>query len=141
MKSKVIFVDNEGSYMKFLKRNLFISGIDAEYFTSAKDALHYMHEHQVDIVIGDSHLDSPGMDSFAFFKAVQENYPDVYRVMLGDCEEDIKVKLALVTRTVEQCFSKSWDVAALLAYLKMFGNNPAYSTVETRTGGTFVVSA
>lgn len=141
MRTKVIFVENKVSSMKSLKKDLPSSGVDVEYFTGAKEALNYMHDHRVDILISDSHLDKPGMDSFAFLKKIQQNYPDVYRVMLGDCEKDMKVKLALITRTVEQCFSKSWDIDALLVYLKMFGNHTSCSKTRTETGGTFAVSA
>ena len=90
-----------------------------------------MRHHHVDIVISDSYLDISGMDSIKFLKKAQESHPDVYRGMAGDCDGDIKVQLALITKTVEQCFSKSWDVGALLTYLKMFGNKSSYSTTGT----------
>ena len=131
MQSKVIFVDNDVDSMKFMERDLHTSDMVAEYFTSTKEALNHMRHHHVDIVISDSHLDISGMDSVAFLKKVQESYPDVYRVMIGDCDGEIKIQLALITRTIEQCFSKSWDIEALLTYLKMFGNKSPYSTAGT----------
>ena len=140
MESKVIFVNNDVDSMKFMKRNLHISGIDAEYFTSAKEVLNHMRHHHVDIVVTDSHLDISGMDSITFLKKVQESHPDVYRVMVGDCDGDIKVQLALITRTIEQCFSASWDVGALLTYLKMFGNKSSCSTAGTEVGRNLSVS-
>jgi len=140
MQSKVIFVDNDMDNMKFMERDLHTSDMVAEYFTSAKEALNHMRHHHVDIVISDSHLDISGMDSITFLKKVQESHPDVYRVMVGDCDGDIKVQLALITRTIEQCFSKSWDVGALLTYLKTFGNKSSYSTAGSEVGRNLSVS-
>ena len=83
------------------------------------------------IVISDSPLDISGMDSIIFLRRFRRATPNVYPVMVGDCDGDIKIQLALITRTIEQCFSKSWNVGVLLPYLKIFGNKSSYSIAGT----------
>ena len=91
-----------------------MADVDAEYFTSAAEALDYLGQNQIDIVVSD--LRMPGMDGVTFLKEVQKLHPDINRVMLsGFGSEDRESQQALQDRTIEQCFSKPWDVAELLA--------------------------
>ena len=119
MNPKIIFVDDEVNVLKTLKRDMEMSDIDAEYFTSAKDALGYLNQHQIGIVVSD--LKMPEIDGITFLKKVQRAYPDIYRVILS-CTgiESLELKGALKNRTVEQCFDKPWDVNELVAYFERF---------------------
>ncbi|MCD6580565.1 MAG: response regulator [Desulfuromusa sp.] len=119
MNQKIIFVDDEENILKSLKRDMAIADVDAEYFTSATAALDYLGRNPINIVVSD--LKMPEMDGVEFLKEVQKLYPDIYRVMLsGFGADDLKSKKALEDRTIEQCFSKPWDVEELLAYFQKF---------------------
>lgn len=119
MNHKIIFVDDEVNVLKALKRDMTMADIDAEYFISAEDALDYLNQHQVGIIVSD--LNMPEMDGITFLKEVQRIYPDTYRVILSNIGvENLKLRAALEDRTVEQCFDKPWDVNELLAYFGKF---------------------
>lgn len=119
MNPKIIFIDDEENVLKALKRDMLMAEIDAEYFISAEDALSYLSQHQVGIVVSD--LNMPGMDGITFLKEVQSLYPDTYRVILSSTgAENLKLKKALEDRTIEQCFDKPWEVNELLAYFERF---------------------
>lgn len=121
MNHKIIFVDDEVSILKALKRDMTLADINAEYFVSAEDALGYLNQHRIGIVVSD--LNMPGMDGITFLNEVQKKYPDIYRVLLSSTGvENLKLREALQNRTVEQCFDKPWDVNELLAYFKGFKN-------------------
>ncbi len=122
MKSRIIFINDEECVWKSHNGDIHRSDVEAAHFTRTKDALNHMRRHQIDIAICDSDLKEPNMSSIAFFKKIQLVYPDVCRVMLSDGKEDVKIKLGLITGTVEHCLSKSCDLHALLAYLKKFAD-------------------
>jgi DNA-binding NtrC family response regulator len=114
--------------LKALKRDMAMAGIDAEYFTSAEDALEYLSQHQIDIVVTD--LEMPGMDGITFLKEVQKSYPDIYRVMLSSFgPKDMESRQAMTDRTIEQCFDKPWDVNELLAYFERFKDHAQHSFI------------
>lgn len=116
MRSKVIFIDDDESALKVIRKGIRAPGVDAEYFTSAMGALDYMNHHRVDIAISSSDLKTSDMGSMAFFKRVRRDHPDVRRIMLSDSEDDINISLGLLTGTVDDCLSKTWSVDALLSY-------------------------
>lgn len=119
MNRKIIFVDDEVHILKALKKDMEMADIEAEYFTSAEGALGYLKQHQVGIVVSD--LNMPGMDGIAFLKEVQKFDPDIYRVILSSTGiENLQLKEALESRTIEQCFDKPWDVDELVAYFERF---------------------
>lgn len=119
MKHKIIFVDDEVNILKALKRDMTMADIDAEYFSSADDALSHLKQHQVDIVVSD--LNMPGMDGITFLQEVQHSYPDIYRVILSSSGiENQELKKALENRTIEQYFDKPWNVDELVAYFERF---------------------
>ncbi|MDA3903496.1 MAG: response regulator [Desulfuromusa sp.] len=128
MNHKIIFVDDEVNILKALKRDMTMADIDAEYFTSAEDALVYLSQHQIDIVVSDFCM--PEMNGVTFLKEVQISYPDIYRVILSSCGvESSELNKALKSRTVEQCFAKPWDVNELLAYFERFKDHAQHSFI------------
>jgi len=114
MTRKILFVDDEETTLKALTRYMTVVDVDTEYFTSAAAALDYLGQQQIDIVVSD--LKMSGMDGIEFLKEVQKSYPDINRVLLSVFgSENMEIKQALEERTVEQYFSKPWE---LLAYLR-----------------------
>ncbi len=128
MNPQILFVDDDANVLKAMKREMLMADIDAEYRTSAKEALEYLNQHPVGIVVSD--LNMPEMDGISFLEQVQREYPDTYRVILtGFGEKNQKLKEALQNRTVEQYFAKPWNIDELLAYFKRFKSYGKYSTV------------
>jgi len=111
---KILFADDEENTLKALARYMTVANVDTEYFTSATEALDYLGQQQIDIVVSD--LKMSEMDGIAFLKEVQKSYPGIDRVLLSSFgSENMEIKQALQDRTIEQCFSKPWE---LLAYLR-----------------------
>jgi DNA-binding NtrC family response regulator len=122
MNHKIIFVDDEVNILRALKRDMTMADVDAEYFTSAADALDYLKQNPVGIVVSDFCM--PTMNGVEFLQEVHKKYPDIYRVILSSCGiEHAELNKALKNRTVEQCFDKPWDINELLAYFERFENH------------------
>ena len=91
-KSTIIIVDDEEMVLTSLKSFL---DLETEYtvqtFTSAKDALTYIKDHEIDLVVSDYLM--PEMDGITFLANVRELRPEVPRIILtgyADKENAIK---------------------------------------------------
>ncbi len=117
MTQKILFVDDEENTLKALIRYMTVVDVDTEYSTSAAAALDYLGQQQIDIVVSD--LKMSGMDGIEFLKEVQKSYPDINRVLLsGYGSKNMEIKQALEDRTIEQYFSKPWELLAYFRWLE-----------------------
>ena len=117
MAQKIIFVDKNINSHASLRPNLMLAGVQTDFFISTKEALDYLQEHPVNIVIcGMSTQDLDGVD---FLKQIQRLYPEIYRVVFStsNCLGE-KTKEACENRTIEQWFDKEGGAAALMKYIK-----------------------
>lgn len=90
MTSKVIlFVDDEPNILSGLKRMLRVlhKQMDLHFVESGKDALDFMAETPIDVIVTDMRM--PSMDGATLLKHVQQQYPQVLRIILsGHADRD-----------------------------------------------------
>ena len=94
-KKSILFVDDEPNILSGLKRmfRTLRQEIDFNFVESGQDALDFMAENHVDVIVSDMRM--PGMDGAALLTLVQEKYPHAIRIMLtGQADE------ASILRTV-----------------------------------------
>lgn len=88
MKKIILFVDDEPNILAGLRRMLrFLRDeMDLNFAESGKDALDFMAANRVDVIVSDMRM--PGMDGATLLGIVQEQFPQVIRIMLtGQAEE------------------------------------------------------
>ncbi len=85
----ILFVDDEPNILSGLKRmfRALRQEMDFHFVESGQDALDFMAEHTVDIVVSDMRM--PGMDGATLLSLVQEKHPHAIRIMLtGQADEE-----------------------------------------------------
>ena len=117
MALNIVFVDGDVEFIRSILPES--TGIKAEFFTCAEDALTYLAKNKVKIVVTD--LPLPDMGGVAFLRIVQNCYPNTFRVVLSALEaRDEEALSAFRDRTIEQWFYKAPDMTEFLSYLRQF---------------------
>lgn len=104
----VVIVDDEEMVLTSLSTYL---TLETDYnvltFTSAREALEHIEQHEVDLVISDFLM--PEMDGIAFLSQVRELRPEVPRVILtGYADKENAIK-AINEVGLYQYIEKPWD--------------------------------
>lgn len=116
-KSIVVIVDDEEMVTTSIRSFLNLeTEYDTKAFTSAKEALEYIKETPVDMVISDYLM--PEMDGISFLAKVRELQPEVPRVILtGYADKENAIK-AINDVGLFQYIEKPWDNDDLLIILR-----------------------
>lgn len=111
--SSLLIVDDEPNVLNALRRmcqnNAILPAIpDASIttFTSPVQALKYVSDHRVDLVISDYRM--PEMDGAAFLTRVKELQPDSARIILSACTEIDGIVRAINHAGIFRFVSKPW---------------------------------
>ncbi|MBW2738909.1 MAG: sigma-54-dependent Fis family transcriptional regulator [Deltaproteobacteria bacterium] len=95
-KTKLLFVDDEGSIRRLFRRNMGQDGnVLLETASDGKEALKKLKTFSADIVITDVKM--PNMDGLALLEEVRIRYPDIFVVILtahGSIEDAVKAMKA-----------------------------------------------
>ncbi|MBN2233273.1 MAG: HDOD domain-containing protein [Deltaproteobacteria bacterium] len=103
----VLFVDDEKSILRSLKRALLDSDYRLYFADSAASAMAALEARRIDIVVSDMRM--PEMDGYRFLNLVKQRYPDVIRLILsGYTCEDTAYK-AIIDGTAKMYIPKPWD--------------------------------
>ncbi len=78
--SRLLIVDNEEKFCKVIRASLQLEEIEADYRTSGEDALTYLQEQSVDIVISDLRMD--GMDGLQLLEQIRANWPQIEVIIM-----------------------------------------------------------
>ena len=104
----ILLVDDEEMVVTSIKSFLTLeTDYDVVTFTSAKEALQYVREHKVDLVISDYLM--PDMDGIEFLAKVKEAQPEATRVLLtGYADKENAIK-AINDVGLYQYIEKPWE--------------------------------
>ncbi len=116
-KVTVVIVDDEDMVLTSLSSLLSLeTEYDVKSYTSPKEALSYVSEHDVDIVLSDYLM--PEMDGISFLAQVREVRPEVPRIILtGYADKENAIK-AINEVGLFQYIEKPWDNDDLLIILR-----------------------
>jgi len=90
-KGKVMLVDDEENVLNALVRCLRHGGYDLVTFPGPAEALEYLRENQVDVIVSDHRM--PGMTGTEFLIKARKLYPDAVRVLLtGYADMDVAIR-------------------------------------------------
>ncbi len=78
--TNILVVDNEEKFCKVILASLQLEHLSAEYRTSAADALAYVKEHTIDILISDLRMEE--MDGMQLLEQVKQSYPAIEVIIM-----------------------------------------------------------
>lgn len=112
--SSLLIVDDEPNVLNALRRlcqNAAILPAIAEpsitTFTSPIEALTYVDEHSIDLVISDYRM--PDMDGASFLASVKKRQPDAARIIMSACSDIDGIVRAVNHAGIFRFISKPWS--------------------------------
>lgn len=109
---KILFVDDELTILKALKRGFMRCGHKLYFADSGELALKILAAGEIDLVLSDMRM--PGMDGYSLLKKVKEDYPQVIRLILSGYVEESYVYKALIDGSAKTYLAKPWDTNELI---------------------------
>ena len=106
-KRTVLCVDDEPGILSALKRNLRSSDVAVITATSGAQALEFMAELPIDLVISDMRM--PGMDGAQLLERVCRDWPDTVRILLTGYSDTAATILAVNRGRIFRYLQKPWD--------------------------------
>lgn len=106
-KYTLLFVDDEQSILRSLRRLLHREDYEILLATSGPEGLDLLAKHQVDLVMSDMRM--PEMDGATFLKEVHKRYPNTVRLILTGYAEKESVRSAFSDADVHEMISKPWE--------------------------------
>jgi response regulator RpfG family c-di-GMP phosphodiesterase len=111
--SSLLIVDDEPNVLSAMRRLCQNAAIlpaipepSITTFTSPVDALAYLSEHRVDIVISDYRM--PEMDGASFLAKVKARHPDAARIIMSACSDIDGIVRAVNQAGIFRFVSKPW---------------------------------
>ena len=112
--SSLLIVDDEPNVLNALRRLCQNSAVlpliqqpSITTFTSPLQALAYVGEHQVDLVISDYRM--PDMDGAAFLASVRQRQPDTARIIMSACSDVDGIVRAINNAGIFRFVTKPWS--------------------------------
>jgi len=106
-KRKILFVDDEEQILKSLRRIFFKSAYNCFFASSGKEALVYLKEYNMDLIISDIRM--PVMNGFELLEKVKKNYPNVIRMALSGYSDRSDIITAIEKNLAKVYLYKPWD--------------------------------
>jgi HD-like signal output (HDOD) protein len=113
----VLFLDDEEPILASLRSLFRREGYTLVFFRSPVEALAYLEDQTVDVVVAD--LRMPGLSGMSFLQDVAINSPDAIRIIMSGFEDRGEVLDALAQGVAHHYVLKPWDEAA---FRQMVGN-------------------
>lgn len=103
----VVFVDDEELILKSLKRLFKREPFQAFFFNSAREAIDYIKDHEIDLLVTDIRM--PDMDGSELLNYVKQHHPSVMRIALSGYTESNMI-YDLIEKNIAKLFIfKPWD--------------------------------
>jgi len=106
-KQAILFVDDEKSVLRSLKRAFLDSGYQLYFADSGARGLSILKVKNIDLVISDMRM--PQMDGYQFLNQVKKDYPQVVRLILSGYTQEDTVYKALIDGSAKMYVAKPWD--------------------------------
>lgn len=103
---RVLFVDDEDSILKSLRRLFVPRGLDVKVISSGAEALNFLKENKVDLIMSDMRM--PGMNGAEFLAAAVKIQPDTYRVLLTGYSDVASTVAAVNEGCIHRYVAKPW---------------------------------
>ena len=107
MPNTIMFVDDERQILRALNRLFMESDYECVFMDSAEEALVYLENNQIDLIISDIRM--PGMNGFDFLRKVKEKYPTTMRVALSGYTDNQVIYKALEENVAKMYIYKPWE--------------------------------
>ncbi len=115
MEKRVLFVDDELSILKAIKRSFFNSDFSVFVANSAKEGLEFLKNNKVDIVVSDVKM--PEMDGISFLSEIKKLYPGIDRIILSGFVERSEVLKAIINGVAFDYMTKPWESDTMIEKL------------------------
>lgn len=106
MSKRILFVDDEKSILKALRREFIDSEYELYFASSGREALDLMEEMKFDLVSSDVKM--PEMDGLKFLTIVKERHPEVIRLALSAYVEENLILKYLSNNIAKVILAKPW---------------------------------
>lgn len=111
-KFTVLFVDDETSILRTMKRIFHSKPFKLVLADSAQKALDFMQENTVHVVVSDMKM--PGMNGAEFLSQVALNFPETYKIVLSGFA-DLESTLEVINNgQIQRFLQKPWDNDVLI---------------------------
>jgi response regulator RpfG family c-di-GMP phosphodiesterase len=111
-KKTVLCVDDEPGILSALKRSLRSSDVAVITATSGAQALEFMAELPIDLVVSDMRM--PGMDGAQLLERICRDWPDTVRILLTGYSDTAATILAVNRGRIFRYLQKPWDERELV---------------------------
>ncbi|MCP3428824.1 HD domain-containing phosphohydrolase [Opacimonas viscosa] len=112
----VLFVDDETSILRSIKRIFHRTNINMLFATSGQEALELFAENDIAMIVSDMKM--PNMTGADLLAKVAELYPDTYRVILTGFADLDSIMKAVNQGGIHRYIQKPWDNQNLLLTIK-----------------------
>lgn len=124
---QILLVDDELLILKALKRILSNTDFHVIAFESGKEALMFLENQSVDMLITDIRM--PEMDGIQFLEIVKHRYPDIIRLVLSGYSDEKTIYRLFEQNLAKMCIYKPWNNDELLNIInQVFETNNALNS-------------
>ncbi len=116
MAYSVLFVDDDKSILKSIKRELFSCDYNTFFAESGQIALKILYENKIDIIVSDIMM--PEMDGYELLKKVKYLYPSIIRVVLSGYADQKLIFKIINTNLAKTFLNKPWKENELVNTIK-----------------------
>lgn len=103
---KILFVDEDQRIIELLQQLLQDENWDCHFASSAREALDFLQNKQVDLVVSDVQM--ADMDGVQLIAEIREIYPSIVRIFLTDYAEPDNIVKTLAEGHAQQIILKPW---------------------------------
>ncbi|SMF54588.1 DNA-binding transcriptional response regulator, NtrC family, contains REC, AAA-type ATPase, and a Fis-type DNA-binding domains [Alteromonadaceae bacterium Bs31] len=114
--ARILFVDDEASILKSLRRVTRAMHAECEFVDSAAKALSLLESSTFDVIVSDMQM--PEMNGAALLAEVARHYPETMRLVLSGYSDDELIMAAINEGRIWGFVHKPWDDNQLLVTLK-----------------------